>query len=241
MKKIKVINLERSIGRRNDFIKNNEGIDYEFKIGVDGNLLSEDDIFNENHFLNPLSFPSRGVYGVALSHLNLWNHAIELNESVTIAEDDAIFRADFEIKSSEVIDQLPLNWDIVLWGWNFDSILSIVAMPEISPSVMIFDQELLRNNIDKFKKERSKVYPFKLDKCFGTLAYTISPAGAEKFKKLCFPLKNFWLYFPILNKHLPNTGIDIAMNRIYSETLSFVSFPPLAVSKNERHISTAQK
>jgi glycosyl transferase family 25 len=241
MKNVKVINLKRSIERRNDFIKNNKGIDYEFIEGVDGKILSEEDISNKNHFLNPLFFPTRGAYGVALSHLKLWNHAIDINEAITIAEDDAIFRKDFDLKSSEMIDQMPLNWDIILWGWNFDSILSISAMPEISPTIMIFNQDAIRKNIVKFKKEKSKVYPFKLDKCFGIPAYTISPGGAKKFKKLCFPLGNFTLYFPFLNRELPNTGIDIAMNKIYSETLSFVSFPPLAITKNEHKISTIQK
>lgn len=239
--KIKVINLERSIERREHFIKNNKGIDYEFVPGVDGQLLTHEDIFNTDHFINPLPFPSVGAYGVALSHLKLWNQAIEENSPITIAEDDAIFRLDFKSKAEEIISQLPINWDIVLWGWNFDSILSLAVMPNVSPSIIIFNQDELRNNVENFKNNKSNSYPFSLDKCFGIPAYTISPKGAENFKKGCFPLENFELFFPGLDREMPNTGIDVAMNKIYSTTNSFVSFPPLAITKNEHEISTIQK
>jgi len=238
---VKVISLDRSIERKNEFIKNNSAIKYEFVSAVDGQLLTSQDISKAEHFINPLPFPSRGAYGVALSHLKLWNEAIEAGVSVTVAEDDAIFRSDFHVKTEVLISELPSDWDIVLWGWNFDSILSLVAMPNISPSVMLFSQALLRQNITHFQKDRSIIHTFKLDKCFGLPCYTISPTGAKKFKQLCFPLKNFELFFPVLNRKIPNTGIDIAMNRIYSTTNSYVSFPPLVVTKNEHEISTIQK
>jgi len=239
-KKVKVISLERSIERRNLFKNNNPYLDYEFINGIDGKLLKNDDIYNLSNFINPLPFPSMGAYGAALSHLSLWDRAIEEKAPITIAEDDAIFRYDFHLRSEEIILQLPVDWDIVLWGWNFDSILSLLSMMSFSPAVVLFNQDMIRNNIDKFKLEKTNSYPLRLDKCFGIPAYTISPKGAGLFKSLCFPLKNFELFFPVLNKNIPNTGIDIAMNKVYSTTASFVSFPPLAITKNEHNISTIQ-
>lgn len=239
-KTVKVISLERSIERRDHFKINNPYLDYEFINGIDGQLLTNDDINNSRHFLKPLPFPSMGAYGVALSHLSLWNKAIQEKMPITIAEDDAIFRYDFHSRSEEIILQLPVDWDIVLWGWNFDSILSLLSMINFSPAVVLFNQDMLRNNIDNFKLEKTNSYPLKLDKCFGIPAYTISSKGAELFKSLCFPLKNFELFFPVLNRNISNTGIDIAMNKIYSTTGSFVSFPPLAITKNEHNISTIQ-
>jgi len=238
---IKVINLERSIERKNNFVKNNKGIDYEFVSAVDGQLLTDNDIYDKNKFIQPLPYFGVGAYGCALSHLKLWNTAIEHEAPITIAEDDAIFRLDFKIKADEIISQLPTDWDIILWGWNFDSILSLSAMTNISPTVILFDQDTLRSNVEYFKINKTKSYAFKLDKCFGIPAYTISSKGAEKFKKLCFPLENFELFFPVLNRKIPNTGIDIAMNRVYASTNSFVSFPPLVITKNEHEISTIQK
>lgn len=241
MNKVKVINLERSLERRTEFIKINEGLNFEFVNGVDGNLLSEGDLNNNQNFIPPLPFPSRGAYGVALSHLKLWELAINNKTSLTIAEDDAVFRADFQSKSLEVMSQLPADWDIILWGWNFDSILSIAAMPHISPSVILFNQDELRRNVNNFRGGKGQPHPFKLDKCFGIPAYTISPKGAGVFKSMCFPMRNFELFFPVLNRKIPNTGIDVAMNKIYSATNSYVSFPPLVVTKNEHESSTIQQ
>lgn len=240
MNTVQVINLERSVDRKNAFIRNNKTLHYEFVQGVDGKSLGVDKTHNEKYFINPLSFPSLGAYGVALSHLQQWEKAIDLDIALTIAEDDAIFREDFNDESVKIMRQLPSDWDIILWGWNFDSILSINAIPDISSSVVVFDQAQLRRNVDKFKCEKSKSYPFRLDKCFGIPAYTISPRGAKLFKSKCFPMQNFELYFPVLNKKLPNAGIDIAMNRVYSEANSYVAFPPLAVTKNDHEISTIQ-
>ena len=241
MNKIQVINLERSIDRKNEFIKNNLEINYEFVHGVDGKLLKDEEVKNPQYFIHPLPFKGSGAYGCALSHLKLWDEAIKLNIALTVAEDDAIFRSDFTEKSIELISQLPSDWDIVLWGWNFDSILSIRAMPSISSSVMVFNQEELRKNIHNFKNQKNFTFPFRLDKCFGTPAYTISPKGANRFKSLCFPMRNFELFFPLLNRKLQNMGIDIAMNNIYSFTNSWVSFPPLVITKNENETSSIQK
>lgn len=239
--KIHVINLERSTERRSDFIRNNIGLDYEFVPAVDGALLAEEDLRNEQHFIHPLRFPSKGAYGLALTNLSLWNKAIEDNAPLTIAEDDAIFRGDFSERASDMVRQLPADWDFILWGWNFDSILSLSAMPGVSPAVVLFSQQDLRKNIDRFRTARTSSHPFRLDKCFGTPAYTISPRGADNFRRLCFPMRNFEVFFPVLNRKIPNTGIDISMNRIYSQTNSFVSFPPLVATRNEHAISTIRK
>jgi GR25 family glycosyltransferase involved in LPS biosynthesis len=240
LKKIKVISLEKSVERRAVFTRNNPNIDYEFFPAVDGSLLPAKEIENGRFFVKPLPFPSLGAYGAALSHSKIWDLVIQSDTPLTVAEDDAIFRADFFEKHEQVISELPRDWHFVLWGWNFDSILSIDAMPGISSSVVVFDQEQLRNNIEKFKSDTSPVHAFRLDKCFGIPAYTISLKGAEIFKNSCFPMRNFELFFPLLNKKVQNTGIDLAMNKIYGSTNSYVSFPPLAVTRNEISISTVQ-
>ncbi len=239
MRPIKVISLDRSEARRNEFIEMNEGLNYEFISAIDGSTLDKKIIEDTNLFGLGLNYTS-GAKGCALSHLNLWELAIAENQVLTIAEDDAIFREDFFEMANEVISLLSDGWDIIFWGWNFDSILSVDLLPNISKAVMVFDQAMLRNSIPNFRKIKTRCLPIRLDKCLGTPAYSISPAGAKKFKSMCFPLSPFTLEFPRLNGKLPNTGIDFAMNRIYSSTNSFVCLPPLAVTKNEHNISTVQ-
>lgn len=236
---INIISLKRSISRRESFCKLNQHIEYEFFDAIDGTKLTKELICDKRLFQPGLNY-TPGAFGCALSHLALWEKAINLKKTITIAEDDSIFRFDFEEKYLKKINELPRDWDIILWGWNFDSILSLDVMPNISPAVMVFNQDQLRDCVNNFQLLSGDTSLMKLDKCFGTPAYSISASGAAKFKSLCFPLADFKLFFPLLNRELPNNGIDIAMNRIYQATNSYVSFPPLAITKNERTTSTIQ-
>lgn len=121
---IQVISLETSLERRRVFIANNPHIAFEFFNAVDGFLLSPEEIRDPLRFVQPLHY-SAGAYGCALSHRNLWERALHLDAPLTIAEDDALFRWDFEQRIKDVFDRMPTEWDIILWGWNFDSILSL--------------------------------------------------------------------------------------------------------------------
>jgi glycosyl transferase, family 25 len=237
---IKVINLRRSSGRRESFARDNAHLEYEFWEGRDGSALTDGQLRDPQHFKPPLPFPSRGAYGCALSHLGLWDDVIAQGRPLTIAEDDAVFRRDFAQSSKAVIDRMPADWDLVLWGWNFNSILSLMSLAGVSPAVLKFDEDLLRDNMGTFQDSTEPSYPLGLDRCCGIPAYTLSPAGARKFRGECFPMKNFEMYFPVMNRMIPNTGIDIAMARTYSVTKSYAAFPPLVATRNERTASTIQ-
>lgn len=237
---VHVISLQRTPERRAAFEEMNRGLSYRFVDAIDGRELDRNSPLAIAHVAPDLQHYTRGGVGCALSHRSLWDLADRENRAVTIAEDDAILRADFEVRSREAMDRLPTDWDIVLWGWNFDSLLSLNAMPGISHCVMIFDQARLRQSIPAFRSMAAEPHLFRLDKCFGCCCYTISPAGARKFKAHCFPLRNHQVFFPAMNKNIQNFGIDVAMSGLYAQAQSFVAFPPLAVSKNEREVSTIQ-
>ena len=237
---IQVISLLRSVLKRSTFVEQNKNIPHLFVNAVDGLGLTKLQLSNEELFEPGLPYTA-GAFGCALSHLLLWKQAIATNKHITIAEDDAIFRNDFIDTQKKILASIPTNWDIVLWGWNFDSILSFNVMPGVSPAVTVFNQEQLRASIPSFKEIHTEPAAFKLDKLFGIPAYTISPKGAKKFKALCFPLKNFTLNAPLINGNIPNYGIDIAMCNIYQSTDSYVCFPPLVVTKNDHSISSIQE
>ena len=228
---IQVVSLRRTPERRARFSKLNPGIHFEFFDAVDGKTVDRATFFNGTLAEPNLPY-SAGAVGCALSHLALWEKSIKEQAVMTIVEDDVALRLDFETKSRELIAGLPANWDLIMWGWNFDAILSINSMPGISSTVIVFDQAMLRQTIGRFQRDLLEPHIFLLDKCFGTCAYSISPAGSLKFRRLCFPLRTEGVFFPFLNRIRPNDGIDIAMNRIYAATNSYVSFPPLAVTPN---------
>jgi glycosyl transferase family 25 len=235
-----VINLKRSKSRREIFIENNPSVDFTFFDAIDGAELNQSWLKKSNLFAPDLVY-TKGAYGCALSHLSLWNLAIEKDQIITIIEDDAILRNDFEVKKKQYITNIKRDWDIVLWGWNFDHVLSLNVMPNISPIMMLFNQEQMRTSINVFKNENYESLLYPLDKTFGIPAYSINPRGARLFKENCFPLQPFDLEFPLMDRKIKNNGIDIAMNRIYSISNSYVCFPPIVITKNEHEISTVQK
>jgi GR25 family glycosyltransferase involved in LPS biosynthesis len=60
---------------------------------------------------------SPGAYGCLQSHLSVVREARRSNlPSILILEDDVVFDSDFNDKFSRAIDQLPSDWDMLLFG-----------------------------------------------------------------------------------------------------------------------------
>lgn len=236
---MKVISLKTSIARRIAFEEANGHLDFEIFPAVDGRRLPDSVVRDPGLFEPGLDY-SPGAMGAALSHLSLWETAAAGDAAVTIAEDDAVFRHDFEIRSAEALGRLSPDWDIVLWGWNFDSILAVDVLGSVSPVVCAFDQDRMRQSIPAFQAQTSETSLLRLGMCFGLPAYSVSPGGARKLIARCFPLRRLSVDVPVLGFSIPNKGVDIAMSACYPSLNAFAAFPPLVVTKNEHEISTIQ-
>jgi GR25 family glycosyltransferase involved in LPS biosynthesis len=236
---IKVITLKRTPERMEEFCRKNIHIEYEVVNAVDGVTLDFKSIDMRSFFSENLSY-THGAYGCALSHIQLWIECIENNEQITICEDDAILHKRFKYLRDEKLRELPENWDICLWTWNLDAHLSIQLMNTMGQTLVVMDQNEMRNKINEFQEEHLKVQTYKLKSAFGTACYSISPAGARKLLSEILPLSHFELYFDGINRKIPNNGIDIAMNKSYKNINSFVAVPPIAVSPNFHQLSTIQ-
>jgi glycosyl transferase, family 25 len=99
---------------------------------------------------------------------------------------------------------------------------------------MQFDQRQLRSSLDVFQNLQTPVQPMRLQKAFGLLAYTLSPGGAAKLLKLCFPQRPLKVFIPTTNAYLRNVGVDVSTNAVYRQVQAFACFPPLAASPNVR-------
>lgn len=230
---IDVISLARTLERRERFAAQNPGLRFTFFDAVDGQALDIDALWRDGTFgVGGYVSYSSGALGCALSHRGLWDKAEKEQRVVTVVEDDAILRADFASASQAVIERMVADWDIVMWGWNFDAGLALNVMPDVSPMVVLTDQAAMRQSINRFRTETGMPYPMPLARCFGTYAYSISPKGAAIFRAACFPLKPLAVPFPLRAHPIQNNGIDIAMNALYPSVQSFVSIPPLAITPN---------
>jgi len=235
---IQVISLTRTPERRAEFARRNSGLAYEFFDAVDGAALNRAAVAATGLFQAGLNFTS-GAYGIALSHHHLWQRAAAGQATLTVAEDDAIFRSDFVAQQAAFLGGLPEDWDIVLWGFNFDSVLSL-RLPFGLPAILSFSHNHVRQAVQNFQSFTGAPSPCRLEFCFGLPAYSISPAGARRFLKELFPLRDYTRVYPLISKPVRNEGIDIAMNQIYPGAGAFVALPPLVVTPNDRANSTVQ-
>jgi GR25 family glycosyltransferase involved in LPS biosynthesis len=235
---LKVISLARTPERRAEFQRRNPGLAYEFFEAVDGSAMTQAELAATGLFSPEINY-TPGAHGVALSHHRLWEEAATGNLALTVAEDDAVFRPDFTAMQTELLAALPPGWDFVLWGFNFDSAISF-WLPFGLRTVMGFDASQTRTAIERLRTDNGRPQLQRLEFSFGLPAYTISPAGARRFKAACFPLRGFSRTFPLLPNPVRNFGIDAAMNQVYPLASAHVCFPPLVITPNDRANSTIQ-
>jgi GR25 family glycosyltransferase involved in LPS biosynthesis len=232
---LRVISLARHTKRRARFLERNAHLASSFFDAVDGDALTDAQITSSGLF-TPEVKDTYGphAYGAATSHWHLWKEAAASSGPLTIAEDDAVFRNDFEARSAELLASLPKGWDVVLWGWNFDSLLCVRPMGDVGHVSMVFDQDALRGSIEAFQALDKPVQPFPLEQAFGLLAYTVSPTGAARLIEECFPQRPQQVFMAAYGRYLLNVGVDVSTAAVYGQLSSFACFPPLAVSPNVR-------
>ena len=239
---IHLINLDRSDDRLAEFQRVNRQIASVTRFpAVDGHKLDIASLIANGTIEQAATANySQGAIGAALSHGALWDKAIEDGQPITVCEDDAIFHADYERLSEALIATIAPDWDFVLWGWNFDANLLIDLIPGVSPCLCSFNQEALVARADDFRTQPIQPQALPLLRAFGIPCYSVSPRGAHLLKKTCLPIRPTEIFFQGMNRYIPNVGIDVAMNEAYPNMKSYVAFPPLVITKNERHRSTIQ-
>ena len=207
---------------------------------IEGRSLDRRHLQNVGEISHDLSY-NHASLGNAHSHIELWRLAVEKRTSITIAEDDAVFARNFLTASKAFSGLLPADWDIVMWGWNFDAYLW-VEMPEgVARCKMTFKQEDLRQNIEAFRGGSSHPTPVRLRHSFGIMAYTVSSVGGEKLLATCLPLHNVLIPFPGFDVVIENKSIDCMMNMAYPKMKAYVCMPPLAASENLHETSHTRR
>lgn len=237
---IYVISLDRSTERFSSFLARNAHLSGVMRArAVEGDGLDRSDLVARGIVSPDLGYTDAAL-GCALSHACLWQIAAGMHAPLIVAEDDAVFRHDFAVAAERVIAALPRGWDLVLWGWNFNSLLCLDLLPGVTPGALVCDQALLRENIERFQVSLVPATPFRLLRAHGCIAYSISPGGAKKLLQLCLPLRPVDVQFPFASRPTPNDGIDMMMSLVYPQMQAFVSLPPLAVAENRLETSTIQ-
>jgi glycosyl transferase, family 25 len=236
--RIRYLNLDRRPDRNEAFLRANANIaDFERVSAVDGREIDPAALVKAGVFAEPLKHYSPGAVGCALSHKGVWERSVAEGAMTTLAEDDVLFNRRFVETASRVLASLPVDWDIVYWGWNFDSILHL-KMPEgLNETVMYFQKSSLGPQTIAFQNASFDPRPMRLVNLFGTACYSISPAGAARLLARCFPLRNEAVPIVGLKARIANLGIDTVMNAHYRFLRAYVSVPPLVWTENDRATS----
>ena len=245
--RVHFINLDRSKARLAEFRNlNNHLTDAVRFPAVDGQSLDIQSLARKGlvtaDILNTYVI---GAVGCSMSHVALWDAAIETGQPLTLCEDDTIFNRGFEAYADQVITTLPPEWDLIHWGWNFDSFLDFEILPGVSDCLGYFQQNRLIPNVETFRHQALSPRAYRLVWSFGTPCYTVSPKGARTLKNKLLPFRP--MSFPApegfswLPPHFVVAGIDCALSTIYRQINAFVCFPPLIVAKRDRAGSTIGK
>ena len=182
-----VINLVHRIDRK-EFIKaqlQKENIPYKFYNAVDGKQIDIDKLENFIITERGKTFAkgqhkkkwgltlTPGAVGCALSHLNLWNSVMS-HKDLVVFEDDINLCENFKGRLHELFREVPDDWELIYLGSH------------IKPKILL---------------ESAQPFFVPMGKQVnGTGSYVINKAGAQKLRKLCFPLNENQIDTVMYNK-----------------------------------------
>jgi GR25 family glycosyltransferase involved in LPS biosynthesis len=236
-----VINLDRSPERLEEFRRANPHLKNLSRFpGVDGKTVTHAELLQRGLFAEPILY-NEGAIGNALSHIGIWEKAAKKSDITTVFEDDAIVHRDFEALVPTLIEEeLPDDWDIAYWGWNFDAVMGFDLFPG-TPCAVRFSQNDLRQHWQEIQKNAVRPNMHRLHYAFGVAGYSVSPKGAKKLLKLITPIKPFLCTIPALDLEVQNDAIDSALAGVCDQLNAYACFPPLVLTKNEHVHSTVMQ
>jgi GR25 family glycosyltransferase involved in LPS biosynthesis len=236
-----VINLKRQPEKFDNFLKLNAGagIAFERYEACDGAALAEQDAIDMKIVVPGTKF-SKGSIGCAVSHYRLWQQAVEINEPILVFEDDAAVRDDFNGIYPALLAALE-SWDYFTFGYNTDSILDIEWARGMTSAIAFAPRQPSPANQQDFVKSTPPVAAYRLNNCFGTCGYAISPSGARRLLKHCFPMNNRQITIQALKRTFPAFNFDCILNDVYGRIEAYACFPPLVLPKNDVAVSTTMR
>lgn len=228
-----VISLARTPDRLERFQRfNQHGPEIIHAPGIDGKTLNRQETIQAGLLTKECRFTA-GAVGSGLTHVALWGTIARSDEPATIFEDDAFLCQNFEQKSQQIINQLPEDWEIILWGQNSDAPLHYEVLPGQTDCFAYFNQDDVRRGIEEFRHQKVETLPFRLKQAFGICGYAISPRGALSLMKRCLPMTTLPINYPSLgNRTLLSSSIDHLMNRHYEDMKAYCCVPPLVLTDN---------
>jgi len=231
---INVIHLSRATKRKRAFFALNkiDGLTFKLVEGIDSRLVDCDELKRQNLIKAGTTFRTPGC---GLTHRKLWLQSVETQTPLIVCEDDAVIRHDFREQFSICMNVLPKDWDFLLLGYNFDSILEVEIIAGTERlSGRFTNTKLAISGLKEFQTSISPVSVLPLRNAFGTPGYAVSPTGARYLLRNVFPLRNLTISIPYYGRTMESRSIDSMMNGLYGKMKAFACLPPLVATPNQR-------
>jgi GR25 family glycosyltransferase involved in LPS biosynthesis len=238
-----VINLDRQMDKYERFLKRNAGCGMTFnRVSASEGAKMSDGEVAASGLVTPGSRFTKGALGNAASHRKIWQWVVEQNMAALVFEDDATVRHDAQEKLATLT--LPENWDYLAIGYNTDAVLD-VGFASGMRAMMRFSPQFPSDETDAaFQQSKAPVAVFRLNTCFGTAGYVVSPTGAKKLLQLVFPLDNRLFDVPGFGRYVRNgnglsvEAADCRMAMIFNAIEAYACFAPLVLPRNDKVSST---
>jgi len=234
-----VINLKTQPNKLSQFLEQNLSANLMITPfeAIDGTMVNVATMFE---IFRPFTtYYPPGMIGAALSHRALWRRCAEQGKNYLVFEDDAVIRHDAKAMLFPLLRSIG-SWDIVLLGYNFDSVLDFRVSDDIDFGGSFSQWYPTPEQIARFSQSRDPVTLLRLNVALGACAYAVSPSGARNLMQACFPMDNRAVSVRFLDRSFPSYGLDCMMAVAYRNLRAFVCVPPLAMTPNEKKLSTTE-
>ena len=199
--KVYVLSVAAAAARRNLFAERFKGLDYSFFFGADKNTftiaeLETKGIFSEtltrhHHRYNKTMKP--GEIACSWSHKMMYEEMLEKNYNrVLIFEDDAVPDTKMMESIPEILEEIPANCELLMWGWDKNGVDNAAAGFKKIAYQLQHHIGRLKWNTRVIRNLYAKPFSRHLKKAGFhdyTYAYAISRSGAEKMVTMQTPIQ----------------------------------------------------
>jgi glycosyl transferase family 25 len=199
--KIYVLSVAAATERRKLFAERFTGLEYSFYYGADKNKFSIDDVTKQGIFSEELTRKhhrfgktmKHGEIACSLSHKMMYEEMLSENYNrILIFEDDAVPDTKMITKFADILQQIPPDCELLMWGWDKNGMDNIAA--RFKKAIYHFQHRIGRLKWDHQMIRNLYAKPFSsyLKKAGFhdyTYAYAISRSGAEKLINMQTPIQ----------------------------------------------------
>jgi GR25 family glycosyltransferase involved in LPS biosynthesis len=237
---IHIIHVERHESRKEQFLINNATLkNFSWYRAIEGSNINFTNLLEEG-IISPKFEMIPNSLGLTLTVIELLKKCVEINEPITIMEDDAIAIPNFEKTSETLLESIGGNFDVIFWGWNFDALMWLLPFGEKHPIKIVSDRiqekKLLPDFTENFQDVTHQLVP--LGHQWGTMCWSVSPEGASKILDKILPIDTEPYEKSHLGLWVKPIAVDELIGKLIPGLLAYTCFPPLCFAINDKTEST---